>query len=103
MLLCSSERQAAVAEKYVNDVKVVDDDDDDKELPSPVVVVHQVPVQYVRPVPVDESTESHTISPCRGHVGDVEPRIALTHRPAPDMQGPHPCLLVHHHAGLGLD
>ena len=101
MLLCSAERQAAVAEKYVNDVKVVDDDD--KELPSPVVVVHQVPVQYVRPVPVDECTESHTISPRGGHVGYIEPRIALTHRPAPDMQGPHPCLLVHHHGGLGPD
>ena len=78
-------------------------DDDDKELPPPVVVVHQVPVQYVRPVPVDESTESHPISPRGGHVRDVEPWIALTHRPAPDMQGPHPCLLVHHHAGLGPD
>ena len=46
----------------------------------------QVPVQDVRPEPVDEGAERAARPPVRGHVGDLEAWVGGQLQPAPELK-----------------
>jgi hypothetical protein len=58
-------------------------------LPNTVILFQLIPVNEMRPVPMNQGTECKTISPTGGHVSNLDPPVPLHPSLTPLLQSSH--------------